>query len=281
VNSKTFFRLKSRENFLADKIVYKIDDGAETTYDKEFAIATEGKHTVSYYGVDKIGNREEVKSFSVFVDNTAPEVTVSPKFPIFAANGKLYVSKQFTFNIAAVDSLSGVNKITYSLNGKDFIDYATAFSIYTDGDITFSTAAFDNVGNKSSKFRIKLRDETGKESVVEKESLQLFVDNTAPTVAITADKQITPFAGKNIVSKDFKYTITATDKESGVKLVMVRVDGKGDFVPYDKEILFTTNGDHYIEAKAVDNVGNVSDTVILSVYVDVIPPKTSIETVAE
>ncbi|MGL4369637.1 MAG: OmpL47-type beta-barrel domain-containing protein, partial [Spirochaetota bacterium] len=69
--------------------------------------------------------------------------------------------------------------------------------------------------------------------------------------------------------------------ESGVKMIMVRADGKGDFVPYEKEVFFTTNGDHYIEAKAIDAVGNVSDTVILSVYVDVIPPKTSVETVAE
>ena len=281
VNSKTTFRLASRDNFLADKVLYKIDGGAETVYDKEFTIAAEGKHTITYYGVDKIGNKEDDKSFTVYVDNTAPELTVNPKFPIYAANGKLYISKQFTFNIAAVDALSGVNKVTYTLNGKDFIDYATAFSIYTDGDITFSANAFDNVGNKTTNFKIKLRDDTGKESVESKDTLQLFVDNIAPTVTITADKQITPAAGKNVVSKDYKYTVAAADKESGVKMVLVRVDGKGDFTPYDKELFFTTNGDHYIEAKAIDAVGNISDTVILSVYVDVIPPKTAIETVAD
>ena len=281
VNSKTVFRLASRDNFLADKVLYKIDGGAETVYDKEFAITAEGKHVVTYYGVDKIGNKEDEKSFTVVVDNTAPETTVNSKFPIYSANGKFYVSKQFTFNITSVDALSGINKITYTLNGKDFIDYATAFSIYTDGDVTFSANSFDNVDNKSASFKIKLRDESGKESVETKESLQLFVDNIAPTVAITADKQIAAAAGKNIVSKDYKYTVAASDKESGVKMILVRADGKGDFIPYDKEIFFTTNGDHYIEAKAIDAVGNVSDTVILSVYVDVVPPKTTIDAIAD
>ena len=281
VNSKTVFRLASRDNFLADKVLYQIDGGAETAYDKEFAIAAEGKHVVTYYGVDKIGNKEDVKTFTVIVDNTAPETTVNSKFPIYSANGKLYVSKQFTFNISSVDALSGVNKITYTLNGKDFIDYATAFSIYTDGDVTFSASAFDNVDNKSTSFKIKLRDDTGKESVESKDSLQFFVDNIAPTVSITADKQIAPVAGKNIVSKDYKYTVAAADKESGVKMVLVRADGKGDFIPYDKELFFTTNGDHYLEAKAIDAVGNVSDTVILSVYVDVIPPNTNISAISD
>ena len=280
-NSKTVFRLASRDNFLADKVLYKIDGGAETAYDKEFSIAAEGKHVVTYYGIDKIGNKEDEKNFTVVIDNTAPEATVNSKFPIYSANGKFYVSKQFTFNISAVDALSGVNKITYTLNGKDFIDYATAFSIYTDGDVTFSASTYDNVDNKSKSFKIKLRDDTGKETVETRDSLQLFVDNIAPTVSVTADKQITPIAGKNIVSKDYKYTVAAADKESGVKMVLVRADGKGDFIPYDKEIFFTTNGDHYIEAKAIDAVGNVSDTVILSVYVDVVPPKTSIEAVAD
>ena len=281
VNSKALFRLTSRDNFLSDKVVYKIDGGAETAYDKEFELTAEGKHTVSYFGVDKIGNKEDEKSFSVTVDNTAPEVTVSPKFPIYSANGKLYISKQFTFNIAATDALAGVEKVTYTVNGKDFVDYATAFSIYTDGDLTFAAGSLDNVGNKSAKFKIKMRDDQGKETVEEKESIQLFADNIAPAVTIAADKTLTPVNGKNIASKEFKYAVTAADKESGVKMIMVRADGRGDFVPYEKEVFFNTNGDHYIEAKAIDAVGNVSDTVILSVYVDVVPPKTAIETIAE
>jgi hypothetical protein len=281
VNIKALFKLTTKDNFLADKIMYKIDGGAEQAFDKEFPITDEGKHTISYYGIDKIGNKEDEKVFHIIVDNTAPEVMLGSSMPIYLANGKYYISRRFLFGISATDALSGTGKISYTVNGKDFSEYATAFSIYADGDVTFSAAAEDNVGNKSSKFKVKLHDDAGKEIVEEKDSLQLFVDNIAPSVTITADKQITPLNGKNIASKEFKYTVAAEDKESGVKMVIVRVDGKGEFTPYDKEIFFTTNGDHFIEAKAIDAVGNTSDTVILSVYVDVIPPASDIQTVTE
>lgn len=276
VNAKALFRLSSRDNFLSDKVLYTIDGGAEQAYEKEFAIEAEGKHTITYYGVDKMANKEDPKSFSVTVDNTAPEVSVSPKFPIFEVNGKLFISKQYSFNIAATDTLSGVKGISYTINGKDYTDYATAFSIYIDGDITFSASALDNVGNKSTKFRVKVGD-----TIVEKDSLQLFADNVAPSLTIAADKQLTPINGKNMASKDFKYAVTAEDKDSGVKSILVRADGRGDFVPYDKEIFFNTNGDHFVEAKAIDATGNISDTVILSVYVDSTPPSTEIKTIAD
>jgi hypothetical protein len=281
VNSKALFKLTARDNFMADKIMYKLDDGEEQTYDKEFAIIEEGKHTISYYGIDKIGNKEDGKIYHIIVDNTAPEILLTPAYPLYQAEGKYYISKRFSFNISATDALSGVNKVSYTVNGKDFSDYVTAFSIYTDGDVAFSVTGEDNVGNKSAKFRIKLAGADGKEAEAEKESLQLFVDNIAPTVTITADKQLLPFNGKNVAAKDYKYTASAADKESGLKTVYVRVDGRGDFVPFDKEIFFSTNGDHFIEAKATDNVGNFSDTVILPVYVDVIPPDSNINAIVE
>jgi hypothetical protein len=281
VNSKAAFRLSSRDNLLTDKIIYKIDGGADQTFDKEFSITAEGKHVITYHAEDKVGNREEDKSFSVIVDNTAPEVVVNPKYALFAANGKFYVSKLYSFNVSATDALSGVNRVSYSVNGKDFADYATAFSIYADGDVKFSVKAEDNVGNKSAKFKFKSRDDAGKETVEEKDSLQLYVDNIPPAVTITTDKQLIPVNGKNCASKEFKYTVAATDKESGVKMILARSDGKGDFIPYDQAISFNSNGDHYIEAKAIDAVGNVSDTVILTVYVDIIPPRSSVETITD
>jgi len=281
VNSKALFRLTAKDNFLADKIMYKIDGGAEQTYDKEFPITAEGKHTISYYGIDKIGNKEDEKVYHIIVDNTAPEIGLVPAYPLYAANGKYYISKRFSFNINATDALSGVKKITYTVNGKDFTDYVTAFSIYTEGDVEFRASGEDNVGNKSAKFKIKLVGADGKDVVEEKESILFFADNISPTVTITSDKQLLPSNGKNIASKEYKYTVASADKESGVRTTYVRVDGKGDFIPYEKEIVFGTNGDHFIEAKSVDNVGNFSDTVILPVYVDVIPPNSTINTIAD
>jgi hypothetical protein len=43
------------------------------------------------------------------------------------------------------------------------------------------------------------------------------------------------------------------------------------------EIQFLTNGKHQIDAKAVDKVGNISDIVSYSIYVDIVPPRSTIE----
>jgi hypothetical protein len=124
-------------------------------------------------------------------------------------------------------------------------------------------------------------DETGKEVEFKDGSMKLLCDNTPPAVTIKPDKELMQKSGKNLANIDVKYTVAATDNDSGVAGIFVRLDEKGDFVPYTKEIVFTSNGDHVIEAKAVDKVGNVSPVVVYSVIVDSIPPETKIEAVIE
>lgn len=281
VNSKVMFKLSSSDNFLTDRVIYKIDGGSEIIYDKEFNITAEGAHAIEYFGVDKIGNRENGKIFNVIVDDTSPELIVATKMPIAFVNEKYYVSKHNTFTVNAVDTSSQVNNIKYSSNGTDYISYATSFNFFVDGEVELKVQAEDNVTNVTNKFKIKLSDASGQTSVVDKESLKLFVDNAAPTVSIAADKEFVLHNGKNLASKDFKYKVSAADNESGVNMILIRIDGKGDFIQYEKEIEFYTNGEHFIEAKAIDLVGNVSNTVIQSVFVDFIPPKSTILTLSE
>lgn len=281
VNSKVKFKLTTRDNFYADKILYKINDGTETEYTSEFNLNEEGKQTITYYGVDKIGNKEDARFFRAFVDNTAPAVTVSPSEEIVIIDGKYYTSQMNMFTINAVDTASGVNTIHYTLNGTDFSEYATTFSFNTTGDTTFKCVAEDNVANKSASFKIMLPSENGQSVLVEKSDVQIFVDNTKPTVKISSDKEFLIRKGKKVASRDFKYTVTAEDSESGVKDLLFRVDGKGNFVPYEKAIEFSTNGNHFIEAIAVDKVGNKSDVAILSLYIDIIPPNSQITTISD
>lgn len=281
VNSKVKFKLTTSDNFYADKVMYKINDGAEVEYTEEFSLTEEGKQTVSYYGVDKIGNKEDVKFFRAVVDNTAPEIIVSPVEKIVLIDGKYYTSQNNTFTITTTDKLSGVNAVMYTLNGTDYSEYATSFTFSTNGDTTFRCSAEDNVANKSTKFKIVLPNENGEYEVQEVSDLQLFVDNTKPTVKITPNKEFMDKKGKKVASRDFKYAVSAEDSESGVAAIYYRIDGKGEFVPYEKEIEFQTNGNHFIEAIAVDKVGNKSEVVVLSLYIDIIPPNSEITTISD
>ncbi len=82
-------------------------------------------------------------------------------------------------------------------------------------------------------------DADGKEIELRETSVKLFIDNIAPKVSVTPDKDLSPRTSKAIASIDYKYAVTADDGESGVASILVRVDGKGDFMAYKEPIAFT------------------------------------------
>ncbi|MDA3899468.1 MAG: hypothetical protein PF637_03000 [Spirochaetes bacterium] len=280
-NSMVMFKLDTSDNFMSDKIMYTIDDIGETEYASPFSIADEGRHNIKYWGVDKIGNIENPQVFSIFIDNTAPETVVTTDEPVWEVAGKYYISETNSVSITGRDTMSGLNNIQYALDGMSYTGYSTSFKFTTEGDVDFRIRSEDNVGNVTDEFRVYLPDVSGTPTSMVRSSLSFYVDKTAPTVAIAADRPFLERKGKNVAGVDYNYSITADDTESGVREILYRLDGKGAFRKYDGTFNITTNGDHFIEARAIDNVGNRSEIVIISIFVDVIPPASTITTVTE
>ncbi len=280
VNALVLFKLTSTDNILEDKIFYKVDTGEFSLYDKPFAVKQEGTHSVTYYSIDKMGNKENIhKVLNFITDNTAPSVVVTTNMPVI--KDKIYASENLKFSVSAKDDLSGVGAVEYSTDGKIFSTYDKPFYVITDNPVELIIKVRDNVDNASGKFLFKAVDEMGKPQESAVSSLKIHVDKVAPVVTIQSDKDLVEKDGRKVASIHYKYKINATDAGSGIAEVLVRVDGKGDFRPYKKEIEFTENGDHQIEAMAKDKVGNLSNTVILSVYVDYTPPVSGIEFMTE
>ncbi len=279
VNSKVMFELSVKDNLLADKVMYKINGDEEMVYESPFRLTEEGKHNISYYGVDRVGNREDMKYFKVVVDNTAPEVSVTASQPVVKSGEKYYASQAFSFSVDAKDNAAGVKQVEYSLDGNTYNEYVAPFAFNSTGDLSLKVKAKDNVLNTTEKYSLKVLDDNGNLQELEGDSVAIYVDNTAPVVEIKADKEFIDKDGKKVASVDYTYEVTANDTESGVADLLVRLDGKGNFVKYTAPIQFSKNGEHLIEAKSVDKVGNTSDVTLLSVYVDVIPPETTIKTV--
>jgi hypothetical protein len=277
VNSKVQFKLTATDDLGIDKIEYKIDEGAVAAYQNPFSIDQEGYHTVKYYGTDKAGNKEPEKTYYVAVDNTGPAVVVSTSSPVKKIGDKVFYQKNVLFAVNANDALSGVNKIEYSTDGTNYQEYAAPFAIPAKGDINLKIKATDNVNNVTEQFAFRVVDDNGNEVEIKDATVKLVTDETAPAVEIKPDKEMKKVDTQNVASTDVKYTITAKDDESGVAIIFYRIDGKGDFIPYKSEIQFMNNGKHQIDAKAVDKAGNVSNIITLSVYVDILPPNSSIE----
>ena len=280
VNSSVKFKLSSVDNLEVDKIQYQINSSEIKSYETPFVIEDEGKHLIKYFGLDKSGNKENEKNFEVVVDNTAPAITVNTTKPVRKIGGVNYITKNMKFIIKTLDASSGVASVEYSINGNSN-KYLSAFMISEKDEVELSVKAVDNVLNLNEKFSFRLLDENGKLEIVKVESgsIKFKMDNEAPAVEISKSKEFVTGKKKNVVTDDTIFSITAKDNASGVKGVCVRIDGKGEFAPYVNPIKFATNGNHVIETRSVDKMGNVSKVVSLSVYVDTVAPKTKMETV--
>ena len=283
VNDKVRFELFDVDNIMPDTKFYKIDNAAELKYTEPFTLSDEGAHVIYYYSIDKMGNKEGVKAINVIVDKTAPETLVTITAP-FAKNGdKIYASETFTYNyaISSKDNISGVSSVKYAAKGEEQKQYVKPFSLNSLTPVVLEVASEDKVGNLTKKYATKVLDENG---VVLAESLQdmnIIVDKTVPAVEIKADKAFFMKDKLTVASKDFKYTITASDTESGVKSIFYRMDNNSEFILYTGELQFNTNGMHKIEAIARDGVGNTSKTATLDVFVDIIPADTNIKLLTE
>jgi hypothetical protein len=147
VNSQVLFKLNATDDIAVDKIEYKLDDGAPMTYQTPFSLDKEGPHSIKYYGIDKSGNKEAEKSYSVIVDNTGPIDIVTTNTPLKKVGEKLYFTRMASFSINSSDALAGVNKVEYSLNGIDFKAYIAPFSVPAKGEVTMKIKCIDNVNN--------------------------------------------------------------------------------------------------------------------------------------
>ncbi len=280
VNSSVKFKLSSSDNVELDKIEYQIDTSEAKKYEAPFAIETEGKHVIKYNGFDKSGNKENQKSLEVIVDNTTPEIVVNSIKMAKKIGAFNYVTKKMKFIVKVTDASSGVSNVEYTLDGVSS-KYLSAFMLSGNNEVTLKLKAIDNVLNTTENFSFLMRGEDGKPVTVKvgPEGIVLKLDNEAPVVTIEKDKEFVAGTKKNVVTDDTTFTLKSEDAGSGVRGICVRIDGKGEFAPYLKPIKFTTNGDHIIEARSADKMGNMSKVTSISVYVDTISPKTTLETV--
>lgn len=82
-------------------------DGAEPIRGSSVTIGSEGEHTVSYWSVDRAGNRETAHTFTVRLDLTSPEITPS-RSPAANADGWNDTDVSVSFACEDQTDLSGL-----------------------------------------------------------------------------------------------------------------------------------------------------------------------------
>ncbi|WP_054749904.1 OmpL47-type beta-barrel domain-containing protein [Ruminiclostridium josui] len=227
--AKTYYSLNSSDYI----------EGNIVTVDKA------GVNKISFYSVDKVGNKEEVKTAEVKIDTTAPVTTA--KVPADWSKADV------TVTLTAADEQSGVVKTYYSIDESKFVE-GTTFTVKGDGIHKISYYSVDVAGNKE-----------------EVKTAEVKIDAIAPitTAKVPADWS----------KADVTVTLTATDEQSGVAKTYYSID-ESKFV---EGTTFTVKGDgiHKISYYSVDVAGNKEEVKTTEVKIDTTAPVTTAKVPAD
>lgn len=229
-------------------IYYSIDEKAERIY--KYPIRTtnlaEGEHSIKYYAVDRVGNKEPVNAYSFYVDKSAPILVEEIMGNSYIANGKEYSSGRSKLKLTAVDNKSGIKGIYYSLNGGKFEAYEKPFYLSDiSGSLSVVSYAIDNVNNKSS-----VSEKTTK-------NRSSYVDLSGPSLKYEFAGPMFRTRDSIYISEKTKVMLKGFDKESGLEKITYTVDAEKE-LEYTEPFSIESSGKHIINYTGYDFVGNTN-----------------------
>ncbi|SFD65711.1 N-acetylneuraminic acid mutarotase [Paenibacillus catalpae] len=208
-----------------------------TTYTGAVTITAEGQTTIHARTIDQAGNISTESTSVISIDQTKPAV------PVITPVGSDWNASNVTVTVAAGTDVggSGVNKTEYKLSGaimRDWTAYTGAVSISAEGQTTVEARTIDNAGNTSTAAPVIVK-----------------LDKTKPAVPV-----VTPDLTAWTNAASVKVTITpGTDSGSGISLTEYSLSGASTlaWTTYTGQISITSEGQTTINARSIDNAGNV------------------------
>ena len=128
---------------------YKLDAGAWTTYTGTFLVTEDAAvHTLYYYSVDKVGNREADKSATLKIDRTLPIISLAVE--------KTGLNK-WLLTATVSDETSGVAKVEFYVDSVFVGEDAEApyELIYSGTGQIAQAIVYDNAGNSAISAEVK------------------------------------------------------------------------------------------------------------------------------
>ncbi|WP_240702976.1 OmpL47-type beta-barrel domain-containing protein [Cohnella luojiensis] len=194
---------------------YYAVDGQPFVEGNALMIETEGIHSVSFYSIDKAGNKENLRTIEVKIDRTAPVTS--------ADSPSAWVKEDVTVKLTSSDSGSGVATTFYSVDGSEFVE-GSSFTISQEGIHTVSYYSVDQAGNEETK-----------------QAAEVKIDRTAPIVQMD-------LGGEHALGGKLTLHYAAEDTLSGIafeKMTVSEPDGtsvtsaNGDILSLDKPGIYS------------------------------------------
>lgn len=249
-----------------DRLMVKINDGPEYIYSG--AIQTtrlpQGEHKLVYYALDNLGNAEEQKEFSFYVDKTAPTLLPEIIGKTFMVNGREFSSGRSQLKLTSIDNKAGVKEIYYSINNSEFALYTKpVFLSSTGGNLKVRAYAVDWVNNKS-----EVTDEAQSSSVP-------YIDLSGPSLSHRYSGPEYKSADTVYISPKTKIHLGGNDQEAGMGHISYSIDGINE-VEFTTPFSIEQAGLHEIKFTGFDNVEN-SSNASFKLFVDDKGPEMSVK----
>lgn len=221
-----------------EEILFGIDGICGTPYSAPFTVSGDGSHTVNYCSRDIAGNQMQGAT-TMKIDTVAP-VTLLEFTGIPAVNG--WHASEMTASITAIDLMSGLGSILYSVDGSAWTICTGTFPVGGDGTHIVNYYGVDMAGGVEAQ-----------------KSSTIKIDSTKP-VSAAAPLQSTS-------GRIFDVFFTAYDNMSGISSVELwyRAEGSAAFIRYgiftSSPIQFsaTSDGSYEFYTIARDVAGNIED----------------------
>jgi hypothetical protein len=252
------------------KTYYRLDEGTYNLYfngsNINFSSLSDGEHTLYYYSVDYVNNKEEEKSFTFYYDKTAPIMSADVLGDRFVVNDKVYFSGRTKLKLTAVDNKSGIKGVFYSINGDEFRDYSDPFYLPSRaGEHVIRYYAVDKMSNEGSGSRNARLDE------YRHNVSKVYLDLTGPILSHEFKGKTFRKGDSIFVSKRTEINLKATDPESGLQYISYNFEQGAEEKKFENAFNLEEPGVKNVWFYGYDNVNN-RNVSNFTVVVDNDPP---------
>ncbi|MDT8318552.1 MAG: hypothetical protein RQ824_11280 [bacterium] len=219
---------------------------------------SDGPKRLVFFAEDRVGNIEDGRELSFYLDSKAPVVSFSIDGDQHLRKKKLYVSGRARAVLTAEDNKSGVGEVRYYGGKKKGKIYSEPVWIpKRNGKYLFAYSATDKVGNSTEK-RYK----------------KIIVDVSPPKLNISFEGPHYYGRKTHYIRKGTKVALLASDNLSGIKSKLYTLDEVYE-VAYKKSFSIDEEGAHALSFYAIDNVNNGADSKEATLFVDEKGPEIS------
>jgi outer membrane protein assembly factor BamB len=226
---------------------FSIDGGAALNYAGPFTVSGNGRHSVNFWSVDRVGNTEGAQSASINIDTDAPRGSALVFGP---SGGGGYFNGPAQMSVSATDDLSGAASIYYRLDGGPTQTYASPINISGDGAHSVELWFVDLAGNSTTPATSTVR-----------------IDTTAPVT----QGAVSGGGSNGWYRTAAQVSFTSSDNLSGVAATLYKIDG-GAVQTYAGPFAVSSAGTHVVFFWSRDVANNTEQQRSVSFGVDSTAP---------